>query len=359
MVSRSRTALLACTCVLAVAIFVLFSRVAPAGTGVCARVTGPSPSGPAAQRLVDALAPGETGCLRAGTYRQSELTVATPRIRLTSYPGERATLVGRLRVNAEGVTVDHLTLEGSNPRDLPSPTINADYVAFRDNEVSSPHSRSCFLLGGTSEVRRPVIDGNRIHNCGEHASVWGSGIYMSNVDEAQIVGNEIFDNSQRGIKVGPDSQGALIRGNVIDGNPIGLNFSGDDTGASSNNRVERNVIANSTRWWNVQTYWPGPVGSGNLVRRNCIFGGNPDSYYNEDGGISDDRGFTAQNNRVAKPGYVNRKARDFRLRKSSMCRRKYTSAPGSGDMGPLVGLVSEVRRMIEDALVVFNDPGVR
>jgi hypothetical protein len=76
----------------------------------------------------------------------------------------------------------------------------------------------------------------------------------------------------------------LIRGNVIDGNPIGLNFSGVGTSASSDNLVEHNVIANSTRWWNVQSYWPGPVGSGNLVRRNCVYGGNPNPYYNQNGG---------------------------------------------------------------------------
>jgi glycosyltransferase involved in cell wall biosynthesis len=339
-----------------------------AATGGCAKVASPngddSASGSAgrpyatAQRLVNSLAPGETGCLRPGTYRQPELTVATPRIRLTSYPGERATVVGRLRINAEGVTVEHLTLDGSNSRDLPSPTINADDVAFRDNDVSSPHSRSCFLLGGTTEVRRPVIDDNRIHNCGERSNVWGSGIYMSDVREAQIVENVIFDNSQRGIKVGPDSQGALIRENVIDGNPLGLNFSGDGTHASSNNRVELNVISNATRWWNVQTYWPGPVGSGNLVRRNCVHGGNRDSYYNQSGGISDAPGFTAEWNLIAKPGYVDRKRKDFRLRKSSKCRGKYRSARRPSYSSPLIGIISEVRRLIEDAVVVLHDPGV-
>jgi|SRR5829696_1173104 len=357
MVTRSRTELLVCACALAVATFALVSRGAPADTGVCTKVLRPGASGSAAQTLVDALAPGETGCLHAGAYRQPELTVATPGIRLTSYPGERATLVGRLRINAKGVTVDHLTLDGSNSRDLPSPTINADDVAFRDNDVSSPHSRSCFLLGGTTEVRRPIIDGNRIHNCGEHANVWGSGIYMSNVRQARIAGNVIIDNSQRGIKVGPDSQGALIRDNVIDGNPLGLNFSGDDTHASSNNRVERNVISNSTRWWNVQTYWPGPVGSGNLVRGNCVHGGNRDSYYDENGGISESRGFTAERNIVAKPGYVDRK--NFRLRKNSRCRRKYRSARRPGYTGPLVEVISDLRRLIEEAVVALRNPGAR
>jgi hypothetical protein len=364
--ARVAAALIASVCLIAVAIFAVGPSAAVAVKLDCAKVASPngddSASGTAgspyatSQRLVNSLAAGETGCLRAGTYRQDELTLATPGIRLTSYPGGRAALAGRLRVNADGVTVDHLTLDGSNPRDIPSPTINADDVVFRDNDVSSPHSVSCFALGGTTQVRDPVIEGNRIHNCGEHAAVWGSGIYMSDVDHAKVSDNLIYDNSQRGIKVGPDSQGALIRGNVIDGNPLGLNFSGNDAHASSNNRVKDNVIANSTRWWNVQTYWPGPVGSGNLVRRNCIHGGNPDSYYNQDGGISDDRGFTAQNNLVAQPGYFDRKAKDFRLRKNSQCRTERRSSAGPRYASPVVGALIVLLHLIEDPFPLSDNP---
>jgi Right handed beta helix region len=275
------------------------------------------------QKLVDALGAGQTGCLRRGGYRQGEVTIRTHGIRLTSYRGERATVVGRLRVTAAGVRVDRLRLNGRNLRNLPSPTINADDVTFRGNEVSSPHSSGCFILGSIVQVERPMIGRNRIHNCGEPATIFGHGIYMQNVDDAEIVGNKIYDNADRGIKVGPDSQGALIRGNVIDGNPIGLNFSGVGTSASSNNLVEHNVIANSTRWWNVQTYWPGPVGSGNLVRRNCVYGSNPNPYYNQRGGVSDGPGFTAEENLIAKPDYFDRNAKDFRLRSDSPCRRVY------------------------------------
>jgi hypothetical protein len=122
----------------------------------------------------------------------------------------------------------------------------------------------------------------------------------------------------------------LIRGNVIDGNPIGLNFSGDDTSASSGNVVEQNVISNSTRWWNVQTYWPGPVGSGNAVRRNCVYGSNRDNYYNQRGGVSQGPGFAAEGNLVAAPEYFNREAKDFRLRQDSPCRKVLGSATPRG-----------------------------
>jgi nitrous oxidase accessory protein NosD len=275
------------------------------------------------QKLVDALSPGQTGCLRRGRYREGEVTIGRPGIRLTSYRGKRAILIGRLRVNAGRVKVDGLRLDGRNPRNLPSPTINADDVVFRDNNVSSRGTSSCFVLGGTTQVRHPVILGNRIHDCGVTSIDYDHGIYMTDVDGARIIGNTIYGNGSRGIKVGPDSQGALIRGNVIDGNPIGLTFSGDEESTSSHNVVAHNVIANSTRWWNVQTYWPGEQGTGNLVRRNCLHGGNSDPYYNKRGGVSEEHGFTSEGNLIAAPSFIDRAAKDFRLPGDSPCRQVY------------------------------------
>ena len=213
--------------------------------------------------------------------------------------------------------------DGRNARGLPSPTINADDVAFRGNNASSAGGASCFLLGGVTHVRHSMVLGNRIHDCGVSGSNLDHGIYMSHVDGARIIGNTIYDNASRGIKVGPDSQGALIRGNVIDGNPIGLTFSGDEDNTSSGNLVTDNVISNATRWWNVQTYWGGEQGTGNLLSRNCLHGGNSDSHYNERGGVSDEPGFTSANNLVAAPDYVNRGAKNFRLRRDSRCWQVY------------------------------------
>jgi hypothetical protein len=273
------------------------------------------------QQLVDSLAPGDTGCLRRGVYVHDEVTVRVPGVRLTSYRGERARLVGRLRVMADRVVVEGLVLDGRNARTLPSPTINGDAVVFRGNDMSSPGDRSCFLLGSEGEVRQPLLTRNRIHDCGNPATLSGHGIYMQQVDGARIVGNLIYDNGDRGIKVGPDAHHSTIRGNVIDGNPIGLNFSGDGHHASSHNVVERNVIANSTRWWNVQSYWPRHVvGHGNDVRSNCVYAGHRKPPYQRHGGLSAERGFTAHDNLVAEPRYVDRKGENFALRSDSPCR---------------------------------------
>jgi glycosyltransferase involved in cell wall biosynthesis len=348
----------------AVAALAFAATAAGAAKASCAKVASPngddSASGTAdrpyttAQRLVSSLTAGETGCLRAGAYRQGELTLATPAIRLTSYPGERAILAGRLRVTGDRVTVERLTLDGRNARHLPSPTINADGVTFRDNNMSNRHTSSCLVLGGTTEVKRPVIKGNRIHDCGVTTTNFDHGIYMNDVDGARIIGNSIYRNGSRGIKVGPDSQWARIRGNVIDGNPVGLSFSGDESSASSGNVVTRNVISNSTRYWNVQSYWTGSVGSGNVVRRNCVHGGNPDSQYNENGGISDGPGFSAVGNLIATPAYVNRKAKDFRLRKDSACRGANGATQRGADASPLLGPALELRTLIEGILAFLD-----
>jgi hypothetical protein len=359
MVRVLAAALIASVCLIVVAILAVGPSAAVAAKPDCEKVASPngddSASGTAgrpyatAQRLVSSLAAGETGCLRAGTYRQDELTLATPGIRLTSYPGERAVLAGRLRVTADRVTVEQLTLDGRNARDLPSPTINANDVVFRGDDVSSRESGICFIFGSLEVVRHPVLKRNRIHDCGRPGGIPDHGIYMQDVRAARIVRNTIYDNAERGIKIGPDSQRALIRGNVIDGNPIGLNFSGDESSASSGNVVTRNVISNSTGYWNVQSYWPGPVGRGNVVSRNCVHGANPDPHYNERGGISDGPGFAAVGNLTTSPAYINRQANDFRLRRDSMCRAVYGPAASRG-ASPLLGPALELSQLIEGVL---------
>ncbi len=314
----------------------LGSTASPAtGEASCSKVASPDGSDSSqgtvespfrtAGRLANSLAPGDVGCLRGGTYSEDEVTISAPDSRLTSYPGERAELIGRLRVTGERVLVDRLVLDGRNPDNLPSPTVNGDDVRLRRNDVSSPGSASCLILGSTGQVERPVIERNRIHDCGA-STEFDHGIYMQNVNDARILSNTIYDNASRGIKVGPDSQRALISGNVIDGNPIGLNFSGNGTSASSDNVVERNVIANSTHWWNVQSYWPADlVGEGNEVRFNCLHASNPDPDYNSDGGVSDGRGYSAHDNVVAEPGYLDRAGKDFGLREDSRCREIHRS----------------------------------
>ncbi|MFN8113683.1 MAG: right-handed parallel beta-helix repeat-containing protein [Solirubrobacterales bacterium] len=233
-----------------------------------------------AQRLVDSLQPGQTGCLRAGTYdTDAEIKLSVPGITLTAYPGEQATLRGRLWVadGSTGSTVSGLNLDGRNDRDLPSPTINGDDVVLSGNDITNHHTSICLSIGSLDTYGRAqntLVEDNRIHDCGVlPATNYDHGIYVAAADDTVIRGNWIYDNADRGVQLYPDAQRTLVTGNVIDGNGSGVIFSGGEGTASSDNVVEHNVITNSRVRDNVESYWGnGPVGNGNVVRENCIGG---------------------------------------------------------------------------------------
>ena len=259
------------------------------GAGLaCDRVAAPAGSDAAsgtaerplrtAQALVDSLAPGETGCLREGLYAaDDQIVVTTAGTRLTSYPGERATLRGRLWITREAplTTVEGLDLDGRNRRRQPSPTVNADDVVIRGNDITNHHTTICVSLGtrGTyGRARRTLIEDNEIHDCGTLPPTnFEHGIYVNSANDVVIRGNLIYGNADRGIQLYPDAQGTLITGNLIVDNGVGLIFGGDRRTASSDNVVEGNLISGSKVRHNVESSWEGPVGSGNVLRDNCVF----------------------------------------------------------------------------------------
>jgi parallel beta-helix repeat protein len=325
----------------------LFTVPAPASAqdpAACSKVAAP---GDSVQRLADSLSPGEVGCLRAGTYQEA-VTVSNggapgQPLTLRSYPGEVATLVGRLVIqkSANHVTVEQLVLDGQNRDRLPSPTVNGDHVTFRLNDVANSHSAICFVIGASNvdnsvkwgRAQHTLIEGNRIHDCGVlPAANHDHGIYVEGADDTRIQNNWIYDNADRGVQLYPDAQRSVVIGNVIDGNGTGVVFSGEGGATSNDNLVAGNVITNSRLRPNVESWWGGPeVGHGNVLRDNCVSGGPRDD---GNGGInSADGGFSSRGNRAAGPGFVNRAAKDFRLAPDSPCR----SLHGSADTVPGVG----------------------
>jgi nitrous oxidase accessory protein NosD len=251
-----------------------------------------------AKRLVHLLRKGDTGCLRAGRYaRNDEVKLATPEITLRSYPGERATLRGRLWVSdaARGATVSNLELDGRNDRGLPSPTINADGVRLARNDITNHHTGICVSVGSPPKTYgrayRTLIEGNRIHDCGTLPPTnFDHGVYVGFADRTVIRNNLIYDNADRGIQLYPDAQKTRVIDNWIDDNGQGVIFGGDETTASSGNLVARNVITDSRVRHNIESSWGGPVGTGNIARDNCVGGG---AYDDGDGGIADQIGFIA------------------------------------------------------------------
>lgn len=279
-----------------------------------------------AGKLVSSLQSGQAGCLRGGTYDgenpssgpDAGLWFHRPDVTLRSYPGERATIIGRVAVakGANGVSVEGLTLNGSNPDRAASPFIGADDVSFIGNEVTNDHTGICFLLtgqGGQSyRVSNTLIADNRIHDCGTlPANNHEHGIYIQRTEGAVIRDNVIYDNADRGIQLYPDAQNTLISGNVIDGNGSGVIISGDLGTASNGTLVIHNVIANSKLRYNVEENYPegNPIGHDNVVRENCIGGSRP-SYGGVGGSglMPDAEGFAATGNVFATASYTDREA---------------------------------------------------
>jgi hypothetical protein len=73
------------------------------------------------QKLDQALAPGQTGCLRAGTYGSlttwhqiAHSGTASGQITISSYPGETAKIDGYVDIEGSYTTVENVQIDGSN-----------------------------------------------------------------------------------------------------------------------------------------------------------------------------------------------------------------------------------------------------
>ncbi|HUO38467.1 MAG TPA: right-handed parallel beta-helix repeat-containing protein [Mycobacterium sp.] len=311
------------------------SPLEPAATpAACTLVASPSGSDSASgsssapfqtvQKLVDSLASGQTGCVRQGTYyenvRIAHGGVAGAPVTLTSYPGETATIVGRMYVveGANYVSVTGLDLNGENPQRGLSPMIDANHVTFSYDDVTNDHTGICFGIGSTTWgwATGTLITHDRIHDCGQlPATNHQHGLYVGAATDTTIAWNLIYGNADRGIQLYPDAQHTTIDHNIIDDNGEGIIISGADGYASSYTNVHDNVISNATVRHDVESYWPAgnPLGVRNVVRRNCVWGG-PKRNIDRSGG-----GFTARDNLHIDPRFVDGEAHDYEMTATSRC----------------------------------------
>lgn len=296
-----------------------------------------------AQKLADSLSAGQVGCLRGGVYTEAdkELRVGKAGIELRSVPGERAEIEARIFVpmGSDGVTFRELNLDGS-PKTMPSPQINANNTKWIDNDITNNHTGICFNVGHKDWgiATGTLIQDNRIHDCGRLPRTnIDHGVYVNAARDTKVLDNLIYDNADRGIQLRPDAQDTLIKGNVIDGNGQGVLFGGDYGLAAKTTTVTNNVISNSQARWNVESFYPegNPIGNGNVVENNCLYVSNSNSFYNTNGGVKGPQlGFVAKNNKVSNPQYVDRAAKDFRLRAGSPCSATLTGEADGNELTP-------------------------
>ena len=275
------------------------------------------------RRLLRSLSPGDVGCLKRGTYDENVSIRRGGRqgapIKLTRVPGATATIHGLISVtrSAHDVVVDGLRLDGTNSDEVPSPQINAERITFVRNRVTNHHSGICFILGGEGErygiARHVKILNNQIYGCGRlPATSHDHGIYVEQSVGAVIRGNFIHDNADWGVHFYPAARDSVMTENVLYRNGGGVIFAGEGDQASSGNLVTRNVIAGSLNTYNLESYWGGAVGDGNTAPKNCLWDG-------AQGNIAEQVGFSASQNVVARPAFVDESHGDLRIRPGSRC----------------------------------------
>jgi Right handed beta helix region len=327
-------------------------------TGTCDAFASPqgSDSGPGtfsspfrtAQELVDALAPGQTGCLKSGTYyggvRIARGGYPDARVTLASYPGQTATIAGRLYVveGANYVTVTGLELDGANPSLLPSPMIDSDHDTFSYDDVTNDHTGICFGIGSATWgwATGTLITHDQVHGCGQDvpSDNYQHGFYIGGATDTRIEWSMIYGNAARGIQLYPDAQHTTIDHNIISGNGEGILIGGGNGSASSYTNVYDNVISDATARHDVESWWPrgNPVGVENRVHDNCIWGGREGTIDSASGG------FTADENLTANPHYADRSVQDYEMSAASPC----------------LVLVGDVQAAVEGTQPVVPEPAV-
>lgn len=287
-----------------------------------------------AQRLVETLRRGETGCLRGGTYTATDGPyvldvrrggIAGARVTVRSAPRERAKLVGIVTVTsgANHVILSRLTIEGTGRQNAVK-VYAADFVLQDSMITTGGRDHSCVYLG--EGAVRTVIRRNRFRDCGEIGSNKDHAIYAAEAVDGVIADNVFWSHAGRAIQLFPNAQRNLVTRNVIDGGAPsirgGIVVGGDGGTVSNRNVIERNVIA-FAETYNVYSNWDdGVPGEGNVVRFNCVWGAKLGNINTEDGG------FEAYENMVAPPMFANRARRDYRLRPASACHEALSATPG-------------------------------
>jgi parallel beta helix pectate lyase-like protein len=267
-----------------------------------------------AARLVSALGAGQIGCLEDGTYAENVTFAkggsnAGP-ITLTAAPGAHPVLKGVLTIpdTTDYITIANLSLDGAAATTKSaSPLVRGDHVALRGNDITNAGA-DCVTLGDPTfgVAKLTDIEGNRIHGC-------KTGVVGRLAESGEVAHNFIFDNTGDGVALNPNGDSFTVEHDLIDGNGSGFLFGSDGKVVSINDVVRTSIISNSTVGFDIESSYPGPVGTGNSATQNCLWMGAKGLV------IAPAKGFSAKDNTTADPMFIDRAAKDFRLMANSSC----------------------------------------
>lgn len=277
------------------------------------------------------LSPGQTLCLsgvfESDSHRLLAAGTQTQPVTITSAPGQRATIRGRLWIadGAHDLILDNLVLDGRNTQALASPTINGDRITLRRSDISTAHHQTCITVTDSAEwgtAEDTVIEQNRIHGCGQDR---GRGVEVMGT-RTTIVDNIIYDNADAGIAL--LGRGGTVARNVMNANGIGLLILGAKDHVVRDYHAYDNVITNSIQragsfGVNVGAQYQqgAPQGENNIIEHSCVYGGQVADIDIRAGGL------IAQENLTTDPQFENPAAGDFRIRSKSPCRGKGPRRP--------------------------------
>ena len=288
------------------------------------------------QAALDRVLPGQRVLVRRGHYSENlELTrsgTAQTPITLRSYPGERAVLRpgGGSRcnnvielTNVAFVRVHGFTIEGASGCDNNTNVYVAGrsrHIEVSRNEIRNGHDHGLFTDPDTADVQ---VLGNRVHDNG----TIGSGnkdhaLYMEGTRHL-VANNLIYDHPYgHAVQIYPRADGTIIANNTIVNTSYtsgyraaGVIVGGDGLGLTADNIV---IVNNIVAWndYGLYGYFEdgsnGPIGSGNVARRNLV-------YANRFGNLVNDKPVIAFGESITDrdPRFVDRLAADFRLARGS------------------------------------------
>ncbi len=278
------------------------------------------------QQLDRTLHPGQTGCLRSGSYGSTSTwhqiyTNGAPaaQITLTSYPGELATVIGYLDIEASYTTFTNVRIDGSNtlykshpsgincPNNVSQSLVIAGHDDILDHieyfqSIASLRGNG-IGIGFWGNADNTVIRYSKIHDVGQ-CQAYDHLIYLAHGNNVQIYDNWLYDDPHgRGVQLYPGPTNAKIYDNVVDRAGEGFVIGNLQGETITGNQIFHNAVTNclGLPWQGIagqaiHDLYLGPIGTGNAFHDNLLFG--------DPGGLGQVSAVQVYNNVTADPRYV-------------------------------------------------------